>query len=124
MAFDRRCYVRESLSRRLLRSRVAFTASNSVFLIKIDENRHANFKHDKANKTLYKSDAHTCIRIYQTANWFITCIYAGAADTYCYSSVKTQLEQGAKNAIGLAMVGGSQKFSAWSFSQTEIRGYT
>ena len=63
MAFDRRCYVRKALSRRLLRSRGAFTASKSVFLIKIDEKRHVNFKHDKANKTLYKSDAHTCIRI-------------------------------------------------------------
>ena len=36
------------------------------------------------------------------------------------------MEQGAKNALGVVMVGGSQKFSAWSFSQTdataEIRG--
>ena len=40
---------------------------------------------------------------------------------------KTHMEEGANNAWGLVMVGGSQNFTAWSFSQTdaraEIRGY-
>ena len=43
-------------------------------------------------------------------------------------AASTQMEQGAKNALGLAMVGGSQTFSAWSFSQTDarakIKGYS
>ena len=35
--------------------------------------------------------------------------------------VLSQMEQCAKNALGLDMVGGSQKFSEWSFSHTDAR---
>ena len=78
----------------------------------------------KANKTvtLFKSDAHIRISFTMSVEQqagLLLCIYAGAADTSClcssHSSVKTQMEQGAKNALSLAIVGGSQNISAWSF---------
>ena len=52
VAFARRCHgVREALSRRLLRLHgLSLTASNGVFLVKIDEKRYANFKNDKSKQ--------------------------------------------------------------------------
>ena len=119
MAFARRCHgVYCALE-------LSLTASNGVF----GENRWKKMQilnMTKANNTLFKSDAHTCIRITFTIYIEQQAGYAGAADTNCcwccrHSSVKTQMEQGAKNALGLAMVEGKQKFSAWLFSKTDAR---
>ena len=64
VAFARRCHgVHEALSRRLLRlHRLSLTASNGVFPVKKMKKDMQILKMIKANKTLFKSDAHTCIR--------------------------------------------------------------
>ena len=65
MTFDRRCHgVRGALSLYLLRSRGAFTYRVQwCFLMKIDEKDMHILNMTKANKILFKSDAHTCIVI-------------------------------------------------------------
>ena len=65
MAFARRRHgVREALSRRLLRSREDFTASNGGFLkIHVDGKKQQILNLKKANKTLFKSDAHIRISL-------------------------------------------------------------
>ena len=62
-AFARRCH-----GVYCVRVELSLTASNGVFFffLKIDEKNMQILNMTKANKTLFKSDAHTCIRIFFT----------------------------------------------------------